>query len=230
MSNLLYYYQMNKKDLWDNFIKNHGILEKNIPLFDSENLIIKTVDIGLNKKKILKRSPAMEKMVISEVNKVIDDFNNKSEVYDGLIYMMYKKSDNDIIPLYIGKSEKYGKNNNLSSNIKNIEKNSDKFCRWGYNYSYHIGDLSAVVCPNHDKSKINNKYQKWAKSLFKNNFSETPELNEIVYLWMKAWGKDEINIWQEYGSAKVTFLEYLMIGIASELFPNDLLNIEGVNR
>jgi hypothetical protein len=33
-----------------------------------------------------------------------------------------------------------------------------------------------------------------------------------------------------FGSCPLAFIEYLLIGVASLLFPNDLLNEEGVNR
>ena len=101
---------------------------------------------------ILKRSNGMENFVVNEVSKVIDDFYSGTHVCEGLIYLMYYLENDLVIPLYIGKSEKYGKQgNNLSANIKGIDKNSNKgyFCRWGDNYAYHIGDLSAIVCPNH---------------------------------------------------------------------------------
>jgi len=35
--------------------------------------------------------------------------------------MMYKLSNEDVIPLYIGKTGEYGYTENLSANIKNIE-------------------------------------------------------------------------------------------------------------
>jgi hypothetical protein len=222
---------MNKEELWETFVKNHRILNFPVPLFKCHDLIVETIERGIEKKSFLKRSPEMEYLLISEVNKVINDFNQNSEIYDGLIYMMYKIRDNKVIPLYIGKSEKYGKKDkNLSVNIKNIEKNNDKFCRWGYNYAYHTGDLSAVTCLGHNQEKINKKYHKWAASLFQNFPSEQPRLKEMVYFWIKAWDKNDFNILKEYGPIKVTFLEYLLIGIASELFPRELLNDEGVNR
>ena len=43
----------------------------------------------------------------------------------------------------------------------------------------------------------------------------------------KAWKANDISIWEEFGHTNLTFLEYLLIGIGSSLFPNDLLNKEG---
>lgn len=117
--------------IFNDFVEKYNIDTK-FNLFDiDENLNVNTILYGKTKS-VLKRSSSMEKQLIMEVNKTIKDYNDKSLIYDGLIYMMYKKVDNNIIPLYIGKSEKFGKNKqNLSINIKDIEKNSGKFCRWG---------------------------------------------------------------------------------------------------
>jgi hypothetical protein len=144
--------------------------------------------------------------------------------------MMFWLDGNLVLPLYIGKSEKYGKNKNLSTNIANIKKNHHLFCRWGYNYAYHIGDLSAVVCPGHPQGKINRKYTKWAERLFTAFPSEKPELRRDTYFWIEAWKHGSAGIWKEYGETSLTFLEYLLIGVASDLFPDLLLNNEGVNR
>lgn len=213
----------------DFVIKNE--IDTNCSLFDvDENLNVKTVLYGRDKH-VLKRSESMEKLVIKEVNKAIEDYEKNTLTYDGLIYMMYKKENNSVIPLYIGKSEKFGKNNkNLSINIKDIEKNSGKFCRWGYNYAYHLGDLSAVVLNSHDESKITNKYTAWASSLFINKKTNNPQLKTNIYFWIKAWNNNDIGLWEDFGKTSLTFLEYQMIGVCSKLFPNDLLNFEGVNR
>ena len=39
-----------------------------------------------------------------------------------------------------------------------------------------------------------------------------------------------LNIWREFGACPLAFAEYLLIGVAGLLFPDDLLNDEGVNR
>ena len=143
---------------------------------------------------------------------------------------MYWKEGNDVIPLYIGKSEKLGKRKNLSENIKDIARNNGKFCRWGYNYAYHIGDLSAVVCMGHEESKKRVKYRKSAEKLFIDFPSKSPRLKRQVWFWLAAWRNGDTGIWKEYGATSLTFLEYLLIGITSDLFRDYLLNEEGVNR
>jgi hypothetical protein len=45
-----------------------------------------------------------------------------------------------------------------------------------------------------------------------------------------GWKKGNIGIWKEFGEISLTFLEYLLIGVASKLFPNETLNQEGINR
>ena len=70
-----------------------------------------------NKRFVLERSAEMDSLIIDEVQKVNADYSSKSNRYEGLIYMMYRLSGQKIIPLYIGKSEKYGKKSNLSENM-----------------------------------------------------------------------------------------------------------------
>jgi hypothetical protein len=172
----------------------------------------------------------MDELVISEVEKVVHDFNRLGNVYDGLIYMMFWMEDDLIVPLYVGKSEKIGIKGGLSENIKNIRSNDAKFCRWGYNYAYHIGDLSNVVCDGHIGVPVVGKYKRWAEKIFVSWENNEVILRKPTYFWMKAWCGGEVGIWKEYGGISLAFLEYLLIGVASDLFPNDLLNREGVNK
>jgi hypothetical protein len=105
-----------------------------------------------------------------------------------------------------------------------------KFGRWGSGYSYHIGDLSAAACPGHGAEKIVRKYVRWAQRLFSDAPALMPTLRRPVYFWATAWSAESYNIWNDFGSSFLSFEEYLLIGVASELFPDILLNDEGVNR
>jgi hypothetical protein len=186
---------------------------------------------GKNERLILTRSQEMENFLIQEVQKVLNDYENQEDNYEGLIYMMYFIKNNLVIPLYIGKSEKYGKQgNNLSRNIEKIQQNKSFFCRWGNNYAYHIGDLSAVVCPDHPENKKLKKYKKWANFLFEEYPSYSPSLKQEVYFWIHAWETESVGIFPEFGSTPLTSLEYQLISVAASLFPQYLFNEEGVNR
>ena len=132
--------------------------------------------------------------------------------------------------MYIGKTETIGKNNNLSANIKSLKTDKNKFARWGNQHQYHIGDLSAATLPNYPDEKIMRKYKNWANALFEETPSTTPKLKNQIYFWAKAWRPDDVSIWSEFSPTRLTFLEYQLIGVASTLFPNDLLNEEGQNR
>jgi hypothetical protein len=218
----------NKLGIWKDFCSQHKISERGVPLFQSNNNIVEVFPYGVSRRSILKRSDHMEAMVKQQVKLVVDDFNNGTNAYDGLIYMMFWKQDGEVIPLYIGKAEKYGKKGgNLSVNIKG---DSGKFSRWGYNYAYHIGDLSAVVCPEHQEVKKTRKYEKWAEALFETYPTLNPILKQDTYFWISPWSKSWTGVWKEFGATSLTFLEYLLIGLASELYPDMLLNDEGVNR
>ncbi len=66
--------------------------------------------------------------------------------------------------------------------------------------------------------------------LFMNYPSDKLELKRPVYFWAKAWSGREVGPWEELGATRLTFLEYLLIGLASSAFPDSLLNREGQNR
>jgi hypothetical protein len=220
-----------KLAFWNSFCEEHDILDKGVPLFQCVGDKVDVFPYGNNHRIILKRSQEMETLVVNEVEKVISDFKVGSNTYEGLVYLMFWKEGNGVVPLYIGKSEKYGrKGGNLSANIENIRNNHSKFCRWGYNYDYHIGDLSAVVCEGHPENKIRSKYRKWAETLFESFPTSSPDLKRQTYFWITAWKLGDIAPWKEVGSTSLTFLEYILIGLASSIFPGTLLNEEGVNR
>lgn len=219
-----------KLDLWRLFCNEHKIVEQATPLFVEHDNIVQTFAYGDNGRFILKRSPEMENAVITEAKKVINDYQVGLNHYDGLIYMMFLVQENTPIPLYVGKTEKIGRNGGLSANIKNIRPTHPFFCRWGYSYEYHIGDLSSVVCPGHGWRKPPEKYVRWAERLFLSYPSNIPKLKYATYFWCKAWQSHQSGIWREYGATSLTFLEYLLIGVASDLFPDTVLNTEGVNK
>lgn len=79
-------------------------------------------------------------------------------------------------------------------------------------------------------SKNIKKYKKWANALFETYPTHEPILKEEVYFWICAWKKGNIGIFQEFGSTPLTALEYQLISVAATLFPEYLLNYEGVNR
>ena len=47
---------------------------------------------------------------------------------------------------------------------------------------------------------------------------------------MKAWARGAIGIWPEFAPTRLSFVENLMIGVASAAFPDTLLNREGHSR
>lgn len=134
------------------------------------------------------------------------------------------------MPLYVGKAGRYGRNGGVSANLAGIRTDAGKFARWGYNYAYHLGDLSAAALPGHAPGKIIPKYQRWAARLFADTPNAVPRLRAPVRFWCTAWGPGSRNIWAEFGSCPLAFAEYLLIGVAGLLFPGALLNDEGVNR
>ena len=60
--------------------------------------------------------------------------------------------------------------------------------------------------------------------------SDNPIPRKDVRFWVKAWKTTYIGIWSEMSPTRLTFLEYLLIGVASSIFGDRLLNAEGRNR
>lgn len=214
--------------LWDRFCAEHGILENGVPLFvrDDEGRVV-TAPFGKDGRLILQRSPEMEALVVREVGKIL----SAAVRIEGLLYMMHWREKGRVVPLYIGRAGKYGKGGgNISANLMNIERDTSKFARWGSGYAYHVGDLSAAACTGHGAGKVVNKYQRWAQRLFRDAPAATPTLRRPVYFWATAWHPESYSIWPDFGSCFLSFQEYLLIGVAAQLFPDILLNDEGVNR
>jgi hypothetical protein len=220
-------------EIWNEFCERQNVQGTWVPLFHSlPDGTIGTKEIGTaNVRRVLRRSEEMEELVRSECNKLISDLESGKKNFDGLIYIMAVLRDGDVVPLYIGKAETVGRGGgNLSANIQGIDRDTSKFARWGDNYAYHIGNLSAIVIPGHLGGRGELKYKSWAETLFKSYPSDAPVLREPVYFWTKAWSSREVGAWEEFGPTALTFLEYQLIGVASSAFGKELLNREGRNR
>ena len=220
--------------LWNRWCEAQNILADSVPLFDCDDSSrVRTRLIGSsNPRPVLCRHPEMDALMLRQTALLVDDWKSKQNQYDGIIYMMFApQTKGKILPLYIGKAETLGKGDgNLSANLIRIDKDSSKFARWGDNYQYHIGDLSAAALIGHPVDKISPKYSRWAADLFDEIPSENPRLREDVRFWVKAWKTTDIGIWSEMSPTRLTFLEYLLIGVASSIFGDRLLNAEGRNR
>ena len=75
--------------LWNGFCEEHGVAEKGVPLFKCDGLRVEIISYGRNNRFILRRSEEMEALVINEVEKVLLDFKEGGNFYEGLIYMMF---------------------------------------------------------------------------------------------------------------------------------------------
>ena len=218
-------------DLWIRFCQKHQVAEDSVPLFEcDESGFVQTKEVGKSRpRKVLCRSAAMETMMRREAKKVADDHAQTAGLFDGIIYIMYTRgTDGGIVPRYIGKSETVGRTSGvLSVNLYGLETDTSKFGRWGDNYAYHIGDLSSIVLPGHEIAVQPLKYRLWAQALFE---GVSTKLRQPVFLWVKAWQSHGIGVWREFGPTRLSFLEYLLIGLASALFPGEILNREGHNR
>jgi hypothetical protein len=219
--------------IWREFCGRLGVSKNAVLLFDQDDQgQVRLKDIGApgSERRVLARSGPMEGLVKSEVGKLTEDYANVRGRYDGLIYIMGRRTTDDFEPLYIGKTETLGRDGrNLSANILGLDAPSSKFARWGYNYAYHLGDLSACVVPGHAPDKRTLKYQSWAEELFEVAPTDQPTLRAPIWFWATAWDSSRVGVWQELGATRLAFLEYLLIGVAGLVSPR-LLNREGLAR
>lgn len=172
-----------KEEIWQEWTGCYIDTASPVPLFETEeNLTVQYNHYGKDDRRILKRSEEMESLVREEGRKVINDWETTDDSYEGLIYLMYWLEGNDVVPLYVGKAGKYGRDGEgLSANLRGLRGSSTgKFARWGDGHYYHIGNLSAIVF-DHDKNQ-KQKYEKWADQLFE----EGRQLRQQTYFWTKA--------------------------------------------
>ena len=119
------------------------------------------------------------------------------------------------MPLYIGKAETFGKGDgNLSANISDLATGNSKFRQWGYNYAYHIGDLSAATLvghpgAGHEFDKVTPKYTAWRDALFDIREGRV-HLKEKTFFWACLWGPESPSVWEEYGPTRLAFEDYLL--------------------
>ena len=218
-----------KQALWNAFCAAHDIAAIGVPLLAADpDGVVEVSSHGRNGRPMLQRSAAMEDLLTGTVGQVLAAQHGEAE---GVLYLMHRlDADGRVVPLYVGKAGRYGRGGGVSVNLAAIRRNGGKFSRWGCGYAYHMGDLSAAALPGHPPGKAVPKYQRWAKSLFVEAPTASPRLRAQVRFWCTAWGLGSHSIWPEFGVCSLSFAEYLLIGVASLLFPDNLLNDEGVNR
>ena len=87
----------------------------------------------------------------------------------------------------------------------------------------------AVTCDGHPEDKTTTKYESWRDALFTVTGEQIRPKRDISF-WATLWGPECQSIWAGYGATKLAFEEYLVIGVANDVFPTQLLNREGRSR
>lgn len=216
-----------KLNLWYSFIASNRIDEESVPLFASNGGLVVTMPYGQDGRLVLRRSVEMDSLMRRLGQELISEFREGNVRHDGILYLMFRREPSGVVPLYVGKAEIYGKGDaNLSANIADLASGEGMFGRWGYNYAYHIGDLSAVTLKGHPDSKRTQKYEHWRRALF-DDANDSLRMKGDVRFWACLWGPDRQSVWREFGVTRLAFEEYLLIEVASDLYPHDLLNRTG---
>lgn len=222
---------VSKQSVWDSWIGEYVATSDPVPLFATdEGLVVETKRHGRDDRPVLKRSERMEALLRDEVVKIVEDWEGADDTYEGVIYMMYTLDGDELVPRYIGKAGKYGRDGErLSANLKNVRTNRNKFARWGDGYAYHIGDLSNAVLGHYEDDDVNHdsppkgKYQTWADELFVDG---EQRLEQQIYFWARAWRTDDTGPFYDFETG-LESLEYNLINLASDLYPKELFNTEG---
>ena len=157
--------RLTKQALWDAFCAAHDIAETGVPLFATgHDGTVEAFAYGRDGRPMLRRSADMEALLVGTVDQVLGSASGEAE---GVLYLMHRlDAAGRVVPLYVGKAGRYGRNGGVSANLAAIRTDAGKFARWGYNYAYHLGDLSAAALPGHAPSRTIPKYQRWAARLF----------------------------------------------------------------
>ena len=73
--------------IWNGFCAEMEVQKTSVPLFDTDRSgIVATKEIGQrNRRHVLCRSSDMENLIISEVDKLVSDWESNAHQYDGLI-------------------------------------------------------------------------------------------------------------------------------------------------
>lgn len=225
---------MSKDDVWAQWVDIHD-LDGSVPLFETDgDSVVQTERFGNGpyKRDVLKRSADMERLVIEQAEKVETDFHERGQQYEGVVYLMYWLDPNDdVVPLYIGKSGKFESTGyNLNPNLKYIRERKSRFARWGYGTAFHIGGLSETYFDSSWESTgetPRSSKGRWIQTLFE---PKSRRLKQDVYLWMKAWEVNDIGPYtpETEASPYLEELEHQLIALAWELYPDLLLNTEGL--
>jgi hypothetical protein len=218
-------YGKSVKDIWKKFLS--WVIQEDVNLFEyDEQLIVKT-KMDNKGRRIFLRSQGMNELIIEKVWKVHDSYYDENEISaDGLIYLMYKKQRGIVIPLYIGSTQTVGRSGNYSANLKGVHngRNLKAFARWGDDSSRHIGGLSYSFFNYRDQNSNNQKHEGWIKSLFtKENYDMgVPQLKNQIFFAIREWYP--FNRINGFENIPISFMEAIFISIASDLYPDYLIN------
>jgi hypothetical protein len=93
------------RQIWNRFCERHNVPGTWVPLFNtSPNGTVLTKRIGNTRvHNVLRRSDDMEAVVRRECAKLTSDWQEKTSIYDGLLYIIAVEDGGSAAPLYIGR-------------------------------------------------------------------------------------------------------------------------------
>ncbi|MBM3745966.1 MAG: hypothetical protein FJW34_09220 [Acidobacteria bacterium] len=185
-------------------------------LLAETNLVVETILWCDYKRRTLKHSSEFSEATVDLVEAGLCD-----EDWEGLLYVMHWGNLEHLVPLYIGKTERRGKKNKISANIRNIRGNLSAFARWGYSLDYHIGDLSHALFGWEARRPPRDAYGTWVDRLFQRR--EPPTLRQPVHVTWLNWYRGMNG---PYGQpCSITQAEKELIRLARLEHPGTILNV-----
>ncbi|MBM7865986.1 hypothetical protein GTO89_06465 [Heliobacterium gestii] len=156
------------------------------PLFSvSKDLCVATKYSKSTEKKLLVRSPEIERAIISTVKKGV-----QRDDWEGILFILGTGLLPKFQGIMISITDRQGIKNEVNENIKNIQSNYNKFARWGDGLDYHIGDLSHAMFQFEAYREPKKRYLSLAQQLFSS--FEPPVLKSQVYLYVLPWYADSV--------------------------------------
>ena len=109
------------------------------PLFEAVGLVVNTFEY--RRRKTLKRHPDFDRLMIEKVERGL-----RQPSWQGFVYVMHWNCGG-VSPLYVGKTERCGRKQVVSSNIENIRSNDGCFGRWDTATSRSVPLSSCSIVP-----------------------------------------------------------------------------------
>lgn len=214
------WYLSDPPELWSDWTRRYVETEDPAPLFETDDELQVQVDTyGEDDRRVLQRSDTMEIRLKVAGRKLVRDWTDGADEYEGLILLMYWLEDGEVVPIHVQREHTTrSKSEALNPHLQDLRgSRTVNFARWGDGLDHFIGGLSAVVF---DQDAIQRRrYRRWAAHIF----AEGRRLERPVYHMALPWHEDDEGPYFDY-ELGLKQLEYQIVTMARELYEEMPLN------